>query len=758
MAVDEDAIGFDEPATKTIGLCMIVKDEAAVIERCLDSVLPLIDYVLIEDTGSTDGTQEIIRAYLRRHGISGEVIEEKWRDFAYNRSHVMARLRENVSVDYALIMDADDRIVIDPGFDAASFKAGLSADSYQVWIWLGSTRYNRPQIYNNRLGFHFRGVLHEFLEGPSTGFSTATAEGFRIAAGVEGARSNDPDKYRKDAQALERALAQETDAFMRTRYTFYMAQSWRDCGENTKSLAAYLDRAEQGGWNEEVFVSLYNAGKLQALLGAPIGTAVATLQRATDLVPARAEGIHAATRACRLAGQHDLGYEIGKRGIDMPEPAGGLFIESWIYQYGLLDEFAVCAYWSGHYAESLAACERLLRDAKMPPEMADRITRNRDFARDRLDEEPVPAPRPVPAPGPAAAASAGLPAVFIHSSWRTASTWFLTQFRARPEAMAYFEPFNPLLASGTAEDLKEWDFTYWDSHHPADDPYCLEYLPLLRRTGGVRRYRREMEYEWYIPQGGLRGELRPQEQSYLALLVEQARTAGRIPVLGCTRSLARLGAIKRAFGDLHIFLHRNLWHQWQSFVRYQRQGTPFFYETAAHILGNNREDPFLHYLTGFYLARTPGALGEGSTRDHLLALREPDTFAMFAALHIYLYLHAGSVADLTVDVTLMGRDLDYRQSIERELLARTGLAVSLADVSAGEDAKPGDIAVGEVRWDEIASHVAYAVRLLDDLAPADSLRDCAARLLADLRAAAERYATRVGAGASRRTPRERPTP
>src|SRR5690242_484513 len=106
MTTDQHTIGFNEPATKTIGLCMIVKDEAAVIERCLDSVRPLIDYALIEDTGSTDGTQEIVRAYLRRHGIAGEVIEEPWRDFAYNRTHVMARLRDRVSIDYALIMDA----------------------------------------------------------------------------------------------------------------------------------------------------------------------------------------------------------------------------------------------------------------------------------------------------------------------------------------------------------------------------------------------------------------------------------------------------------------------------------------------------------------------------------------------------------------------------------------------------------------------------------------------------------------------------
>jgi hypothetical protein len=363
---------------------MIVKDEAAVIERCLDSVRPLIDYVLVEDTGSTDGTQEIVRRYLRRTGLAGEVIEEQWRDFAYNRSHALARLRENAAIDYALIMDADDRLVLEPGFDAAAFKSRLAADLCHVWIRLGGTRYHRPQICSNRLGFRFRGVVHEYLEGPPGGFSSETAAGFHIAAGVEGARSNDPDKYRKDAAALEQALAGETDAFLRSRYTFYLAQSWRDCGESEKSLAAYLARAEMGGWDEEVFVSLYNAGKLQEALGEPIDTVVATHLRACDIVPGRTEALHAASRACRAAGRNQQGYEIARRGLDLPEPEGGLFVEAWIYQYGLRDEFAINAYWAGHYAESLAACERLLGDPGLPAAERTRIERNAEFAYQRL--------------------------------------------------------------------------------------------------------------------------------------------------------------------------------------------------------------------------------------------------------------------------------------------------------------------------------------------------------------------------------------
>ena len=61
---------------KTITLCMIVKNESKVIERCLASVLPVIDHWMILDTGSTDGTQEKIREFFNNVGIPGELHEE----------------------------------------------------------------------------------------------------------------------------------------------------------------------------------------------------------------------------------------------------------------------------------------------------------------------------------------------------------------------------------------------------------------------------------------------------------------------------------------------------------------------------------------------------------------------------------------------------------------------------------------------------------------------------------------------------------
>ena len=64
---------------------MIVKDESHVITRCLDSVKRLLDYVLIVDTGSIDGTPETIYNWIKQNNLPGEVIIEPWKNFAYNR-------------------------------------------------------------------------------------------------------------------------------------------------------------------------------------------------------------------------------------------------------------------------------------------------------------------------------------------------------------------------------------------------------------------------------------------------------------------------------------------------------------------------------------------------------------------------------------------------------------------------------------------------------------------------------------------------
>lgn len=86
----------------TISLCMIVKDEEAVLGRCLDSAADIVDEVVVVDTGSSDRTKEIAGQY-------GRVLDFTWcEDFAAARNASFAQATK----DFILWLDADD--VIEP--------------------------------------------------------------------------------------------------------------------------------------------------------------------------------------------------------------------------------------------------------------------------------------------------------------------------------------------------------------------------------------------------------------------------------------------------------------------------------------------------------------------------------------------------------------------------------------------------------------------------------------------------------------------
>jgi len=370
-----------------ICLCMIVKDEAPVIQRCLASVRPVIDHWVIVDTGSTDGTQAVIQKYY--HDIPGELHQRPWVDFAHNRSEALTLARARG--DYTFMIDADDVLELPPGFK----RPFLNADSYTVEILNKGRRYSRPGLLRSSLPWRYEGVLHEFLslEGDrnrprvfAENRSQKRLSGVRIRMSEEGARRRQSaaERYGRDAVVLENALETETDPFLRARYTFYLAQSYLDAGRKEKALAAYQDRATLGFWDQEVFISLYRSANLKAELGFDEEDVIASYLRAHDAGKHRAEALHGAARFCRVKKRYQQGFDLAKRAMKIQVPTDGLFLEEWIYQYAVLDEYAINAYWTGRYDECLHACERLLREGKIPEHMRERVAKNAAFARQQL--------------------------------------------------------------------------------------------------------------------------------------------------------------------------------------------------------------------------------------------------------------------------------------------------------------------------------------------------------------------------------------
>lgn len=372
---------------KTINLCMIVKNEAHVIERCLSSVLPVIDYWVIVDTGSTDGTQQKIKDFFDRNGIPGELHDSTWSDFGTNRSEAL-ELAQKTDHDYSLMIDADEILVFEPGFDPAKFKDSLTADLYNIFAQFGQTRYHRPQMTSNKKRFYYRGVLHEYVDCHDPIGTRDFARGFMNTPIQDGARSSNPKKYEDDAVKFEEALAsgkvEEKDF---NRYHFYLAQSYRDSQQWDKALQAYLKRADLGGWNEEVFYSLYQAGRIMEILEKPVDNIIQLYFKAYQVAPWRAESLWAAARLCRAFSRFDQGYRFAKQGLKVRYPEGALFVGQGVYEWALLDEFSIAAYWTGHYRESRIASMQLLKDNKFPADQKERIEANLKFATDAIVNE-----------------------------------------------------------------------------------------------------------------------------------------------------------------------------------------------------------------------------------------------------------------------------------------------------------------------------------------------------------------------------------
>lgn len=299
---------------------MIVKNESEVILRCLKSVRPHIHSWAIVDTGSTDGTQEIIRDYLQ--GIPGELIEREWVDFSTNRNQALDLAKEK-GCEYALIIDADEVLV-------AKNLPVLGAPGYYIGVVYGNTRYQRMALPRLDVGWEWRGVLHEALY-QDTGLPTFSLPDVYVVVHTDGARSKLPDsvKYAQDAAILEEALVKEPDNL---RYLFYLAQSYRDAGQLVNAIRAYYQRAQKGGWQEEVYISLLELAKLYDRLRYDVPIVRSAYLDAYQYRPTRAEALRYLAWYHANQGWKNLANLFHNEADKIPFPEDQLFVDVSCYK------------------------------------------------------------------------------------------------------------------------------------------------------------------------------------------------------------------------------------------------------------------------------------------------------------------------------------------------------------------------------------------------------------------------------------------
>ncbi len=149
----------------TISLCMIVKNEEAVLERCLSSVADLMDEIIIVDTGSTDQTKEIARRY------TDKLYDFPWtNDFSAARNFSFSK----ASMDYIYSCDADEVLDKENHQRFAVLKQALLPEIEIVQMkYITPDKYNtvinirdeyRPKLYKRLRQFRWTDPIHETVQ------------------------------------------------------------------------------------------------------------------------------------------------------------------------------------------------------------------------------------------------------------------------------------------------------------------------------------------------------------------------------------------------------------------------------------------------------------------------------------------------------------------------------------------------------------------------------------------------------------------
>lgn len=304
-----------------IVLNMIVRDESAIIERCLDSVRPLIDDMVILDTGSVDSTMDVIGRWAGRNQIGLHMRKRPWRGFGRSRTEALEYAREKFPDEpdtMVLFIDADE--VLEIG------DIGNTPDAELILF----TVHNRDLVYQRNAmaklhhPFEWRGTVHEVLTS-DTPHRRASMPGLTIKVSHDGARSRDPRKFLKDSAALMHDYAKNPRD---PRTVFYLAQSLRDGNEPELARVLYKLRASMtGSFEEERWYAVYQ----QALthdVASPDRKRL--LLRAHDQRPSRAEPLIA------LAEMSEPGEAMMylQRAAGLPFPQDILFVNRACYRGG----------------------------------------------------------------------------------------------------------------------------------------------------------------------------------------------------------------------------------------------------------------------------------------------------------------------------------------------------------------------------------------------------------------------------------------
>lgn len=351
---------------------MLVQNDEATIQKCLESAKPFIDYWVIVDIGSKDGTLSIIRECLK--DIPGEIhkIVPKNIEETYNAALRWAKLK----ADYILFMSGDGYMSYNSSFQFPE----LSKDVYCLFWHTKQRQCLRRQIIKASLPWSWKigagtGNIYDYLlcELPC---QSAVIKEMRYIHGVNDFDTNALLKKENDND--EQKGCQHLDE---CRKVLALAEKYRLSGEKEKALECYRKRLDMGADACEIFGALLQIARLQQDLSYPIDDVIDAYYKAYRYCPTRVEPVYCLAHLYNQRKEYALAYECIKSWsyIPRPEKKGVVGAQSWMEEYGILLELSLCSFYIKKYQEALDVSDTLLKVPGLSEEIRKRVNVNRNL-------------------------------------------------------------------------------------------------------------------------------------------------------------------------------------------------------------------------------------------------------------------------------------------------------------------------------------------------------------------------------------------
>jgi len=254
-----------------ISLCMIVKNEADILHRCLESAYPWVNEIIVVDTGSADGTKEIARRF------TGNIYDFPWGDdFAKARNFSIAKARH----DWVLVLDADEIVTeFDHGNVALFAKSDRSVAGRITLVnllegqWGATSHTEKVSRFFNRRFFHYEGIIHEqIIPNNSQPYQTHPI-GIKVEhLGYIQAIMRKKDKLQRNITLLQQAIemrAEDPYLYYQLGQSYYTAKAYdKACANFERALTLPVNFACEYAEDlvEGYGYALINSGKYSEAL------------------------------------------------------------------------------------------------------------------------------------------------------------------------------------------------------------------------------------------------------------------------------------------------------------------------------------------------------------------------------------------------------------------------------------------------------------------------------------------------------------